>query len=545
MDDKTEYADTAIQPVASGEQTAEVVKTPSGDYGADSNLHRSLGSRHLSMIAIGSSIGMGLWLGSGTSLMKAGPASMFLGYLLAGSIIFAVSHSIGEMAVMYPLPSGYVQWTNKFVDPAAGFALGWAYWFAFFISIANELQGICTVLSFWTHAVPIAAWVSIFWVVIVGVNIGAVRWFGEIEVVGATIKFGFIFVAIISGIVLSAGGGPKGGYPPVPGGSMGFEFWKTTPFINGFKGFLSIMPTCCFALSGSEYTALVAAETKNPLRSMPRAVSAIWIRLSLFYILGSLIVGINVSPKDPNLFGAFGTNASPFVVMFRNDGVDALAHIMNAIIFVSVLSAGAINGFGGSRTILGLSQIGMAPKIFQKADSWGRPWYALAPTLLIGGGLAYVNISETGATVFGWFSNLTSLFSLFGWAMISLSHIRMRAAWKAQGRTPGDLPWKSWIFPYGAYWALAWCVILIVAEFYLAVWPLHTAPSAKGFFRNYISVVAILVLYIGAKCYYRGRRWVNITTVDLDESRRFYADNEYEEAEMRKKSIFKRMVRSV
>ena len=144
---------------------------------------------------------------------------------------------------------------------------------------------------------------------------------------------------------------------------MGFQFWNEMPFLNGFKGFISVMPTCIFALSGSENAGLVAAETRDPRRSVPKAVSSIWVRLSLFYILGSLIVTINVSPKDTNLFGGSGTNASPFVIMYRNDGVAPLAHIMNAVILISVLSTGGISGYAGSRTLVGLSQVGMAPKV--------------------------------------------------------------------------------------------------------------------------------------------------------------------------------------
>lgn len=109
------------------------------DHGAESELRRMLGTRHLTMIALGSSIGMGLWLGSGTSLVNGGPAGIFIGYILAGSMIWSVSHSIGEMAIMYPLPSAYVQWTSKFICPAAAFALGWSYWFSYVITIANEL----------------------------------------------------------------------------------------------------------------------------------------------------------------------------------------------------------------------------------------------------------------------------------------------------------------------------------------------------------------------------------------------------------------------
>jgi yeast amino acid transporter len=108
------------------------------------------------------------------------------------------------MAVMYPLPSAFVQWTGKFVDPAAAFALGWAYWFSFCITIANELQAANTILKFWTDDVHVAAWIVIWWVVIVAINVGAVTIFGEIEVVSSTIKFSWIFVVIISLIGTSA-----------------------------------------------------------------------------------------------------------------------------------------------------------------------------------------------------------------------------------------------------------------------------------------------------------------------------------------------------
>lgn len=110
------------------------------DHGADTQLHCSLGTRHLTMVALGSAIGMGMWLGSGTSLVKGGPASLFIGFIISSSMVWAVSQSIGEMAVMYPLPSAFVQWSTIFISPAAGFALGWGYWFSYWITIANELQ---------------------------------------------------------------------------------------------------------------------------------------------------------------------------------------------------------------------------------------------------------------------------------------------------------------------------------------------------------------------------------------------------------------------
>ncbi|KAL4991859.1 amino acid permease/ SLC12A domain-containing protein [Aspergillus falconensis] len=467
------------------------------DHGAETDLRRTLSTRHLTMIALGSSIGMGLWLGSGTSLRNGGPAALFIGYILAGTMIWSVAHAIGEMAVLYPLPSAFVQWSSIFISKELGFAVGWAYWFSAFITIANELQ------------------------------------------VGTLVYLALLHIANSTHTpVVSAGGAPNHG-------AVGFRYWNAEPFTNGFKGFLSVMPTCIFAMSGSENSALVAAETQNPRRSVPRAVGSIWLRLSLFYLLGALVVTITVSPEDPNLFGASGTNASPFVIAYTNAGIPVLAHMMNAVIFISVVSTGSISGFGGSRLLMGLSHLGLAPKpntkkqIFGRADKQGRPVAGLVVTLLLGGGLAYLNVSASGADVFSWFSNLTSLFTLFGWGCICASHLRMRYAWKKQGRSEADLPWKTWTYPYASWWGLSWCILLIIAEFYLSVWPLHTKPNVTDFFANYVSIIVVLVVYIGARLWHRGPWWVDAASIDLDAPRRFYA---LDDGEGKKVNVFEKSV---
>jgi len=84
------------------------------------------------------------------------------------------------------------------VCPSAAFAVGWAYWFLNVITISNELQAVATVLGFWTDKVPTAAWITIFWIVIILVNVFGVRFFAEVEVVCSTIKFSWIIVIIFS-----------------------------------------------------------------------------------------------------------------------------------------------------------------------------------------------------------------------------------------------------------------------------------------------------------------------------------------------------------
>ncbi|PIG81118.1 carboxypeptidase S1 [Aspergillus arachidicola] len=350
------------------------------------------------MFSIGSSIGMALWLGSGTSLINGGPAAIFLGYCIA---------------------------------------VGWAYWFSASITLANELQGVVTVLSFWTQSVPTAVWLSVFLVVILIIVVCAVKIFGEAEAVMSTIKLFWIVVVIISCIIISAGGAPNHH-------KTGFEYWNSMPFTNGFKGFLSVMGTCIFAMGGTEFSGIAAAEARNPLKSVPKAVNSIWLRLTLFYVVGGMMVTITVSPKDPDLFGGEGINASPYVIAFRNAGIPGLAHAMNAIIFISVVSSGNAQAYAATRTVVGLANIDMAPAIFKKCDRLGRPWAAIFITFLVGGGLCYLNVTNSGATVFGWFSNLTALCILWLWGTIFLSHLRFRMAWKAQSPilavNPRDAP---------------------------------------------------------------------------------------------------------
>ncbi|OJJ03416.1 hypothetical protein ASPVEDRAFT_134054 [Aspergillus versicolor CBS 583.65] len=492
------------------------------DHGADTQLHRTLGTRHLTMVALGSSIGMGMWLGAGTSLVNGGPAALFLGFVLASSLIWAVNQAIGEMAVIYPLPSAFIQWTSILISPAAGFAVGWGYWMSYWISMANELQAVVTILRYWTDDLPTAAGISAFWVVIILVNIWAVKFFAEVEVVSSTIKFSWMLVVVITLLVITAGGAPKGH-------AIGFRYWNEDPFTNGFKGYIAILPTCIFAMAGNETTAFVAHEVVNPRRSMPKAVNSIWLRLGLFYLLGSLMITLAISPKDPNLFGNEGSNGSPFVISFQNAGIPAMAHITNTVIFLSVLSTGSITAYGGSRVLVGLAHINMAPSIFGKADSRGRPWAAYTATLLFGGGLAYLNVSHTGEEVFTWLSHLVSLLQLVGWGLICLCNIRLRYIWKYQDRAVADLPWTSWFSPYAQWWGLAWCIILIILELYLSIKPLGERTSAKHFFANFVSIIAVLVAWILAQIWYRCPIWIHAGEVDLDEFRRFYADRDDEE----------------
>ncbi|KAE8391924.1 amino acid permease-domain-containing protein [Aspergillus alliaceus] len=454
MDKATKEEDSiqTKEPIpADKDEIGHVDKYKEQDHSADSELSRSLESRHLVMFSVGSSIGMALWLGAGTSLINGGPAAIFLGYCIVGSIAWAVAQAAGELAVLYPLASAFPQYAVKFVEKAPAFTVGWAYSFSASVTLANELQGVVTVLSFWTQSVPIAVWLSVFFVVILITVVCAVKFFGEVEAILSTVKLFWIVVVILSCIVISAAGAPNHQ-------KTGFEYWNSMPFTNGFKGFLSVMATSIFSMGGFEFGGIAAAEARNLLRSVSKALNTIWLRLTLFYVVCGLMVTITISFQNPDE----GINASPYMIAFRNAGIPGLAHATNAVIFIS-------------------------------CDRLGRPWATIFITFLVGGGLCYLNVSNSGATCILWF-----------WGIIFLSL--------------DDLPWRSWLGLPGTIYGLTWCILLIVVEFYLAVWPLHEKSSAKNFFANYISIVAIVCLYVCSEIYYRGPLWISAKNIDLDDS---------------------------
>jgi len=97
---------------------------------SSAELHRNMSSRHLQFIAIGGTIGTGIFLGTGTALSTAGPVACLISYIFVGSILYSVMVSLGEMATYIPQAGSFAAYTGRFVEPALGFATGWLYWFA-------------------------------------------------------------------------------------------------------------------------------------------------------------------------------------------------------------------------------------------------------------------------------------------------------------------------------------------------------------------------------------------------------------------------------
>ena len=145
-----------------------------------------------------------------------------------------------------------------------------------------------------------------------------------------------------------------------------------------------------------------------PRRNIPKAARRFVWRLAIFYGLGSLAIGVIVPRTNKRLLSpSSNAAASPFVIGIQLAGIHVLNHIINAAILTSAWSAGNAFVYSGSRVLYSMALNGQAPWFFKYTTKRGVPWAAVLWTWCIGC-LAFLNVSNSGANVFAWFSSKSS-----------------------------------------------------------------------------------------------------------------------------------------
>ncbi|KAG5948953.1 Amino-acid permease inda1 [Claviceps pazoutovae] len=484
-------------------------------------MDRAMKSRHLHMIAIGGSIGAGFFVGSGGALSRGGPASMLICFSIVGFMVFNVVFALGELAVMYPISGGFYTYASRFIDPSFGFAVGWNYLFLWLVVLPLELTVCGLVIQYWDTETSVAVWITIFLVAVIFINIFGSIGFAEEEFWASLIKLISVVIFMIIALVLVLGGGPRDGrYNEY----WGARYWHDPgAFRNGIRGFLSVFVTAAFSFTGTELVGLAAAETANPVRSLPSAIKQVFWRVIVFYVLGLFFVGLLIPSDDPRLLASQAytdVKASPWVLIGHYAKLRGLDHFMNGIILISVLSIGVSAVFGGSRTLTALAQQGYAPKIFTYVDRSGRP-LASVIVLILTGPLAYVNLTASGPTVFDWLQAISGLAVLFAWGGICLSHIRFRSAWAFHGHTLEEIPFRAAFGVYGSWIGLILCVVVLCAQFFTAIAPpgLDGLNDVKGFFKSYLACPILLAFWAGGFAWKR-TGWLRLDQIDVDTGRR-------------------------
>ncbi|RKU49073.1 hypothetical protein DL546_003920 [Coniochaeta pulveracea] len=467
-------------------------------------LSRSLSARQVQMIAIGGTIGTGLFLGTGKSLATGGPASILIAYFIVGCIVFVTMLSLGEMAAFIPVAGSFCTFAGRFVDDSFGFALTWNYWFNDAVSTASDLVALQLILEYWTTKFPGWALSLIFWVILIAVNIATVKAYGELEYWLSLLKVVTIIIFIILSIAVNCGANTSHRY-------IGGENWwlPDAPFVGGIGGFASVFVTASFAYGGTESIAITAGETKDPTRNMPKVVKNVFWRILLFYILSVLLIGLNVPYNYPNL-NSKNTRTSPFTIVFQMAGSQVAGSFINAVILTSVLSAGNHALFAGTRLLYTLAMEGHAPAVFGRLSPNRVPWVSVLFTGFIAG-LCFGSSFIGAGQLWSWLQNIVGVSNQLSWIAIGITSIRFRKALAVQGKTH-LLPFKNWTYPVGP-WI---CVILNSFLVLVQGWSCFSPKfSGVDFVSFYIELPVMLVMYVAWKVIKR-TKIVRLDEMDLE-----------------------------
>ncbi|KAK7741814.1 General amino acid permease [Cytospora paraplurivora] len=495
-----------------------------GDFHAidpHSGVKRGLKTRHLSMMALAGIIGPGLLVGAGGALASGGPASLLIGFGVIGIIAFSIMQTLGELTTLYPSGGAFTALADRFVDKAFGVAVGWNYFIIWVAVLANEYNTICSILVFWSDKVPLWGYFLILWFAFLGFQLLGIETFGEAEFWLALLKLAGLFAFFIFSIVYASGG--IHGTP-----AIGFRYWHDPGAFagNGFRGVATVFVFCSTFYAGCESIAVAATETKNPRVAVPQAIRQVFWRIIFIYMGSAFFFGLTCPADSDGLVSASSKALrSPMTIAIQNAGWEAGVHLINAFILVTCLSAVNSSVFIGSRTLLFMGQDGKAPRVLGRTNSRGVPVPAIILTNLCGA-LSMMNVSTGAGAAYTYIVNLSGVSTFLVWGSISFIHIRFRSAWKAQGYTEADLPFKSLWYPWNAYFGLAANAFLALVQ----GWTTFSPFDAGNFVDAYILLPLFPIIYFVYKFVFK-TRYRRDLEIDLQSGRRRDLDEVRELAE--------------
>lgn len=419
----------------------------------NNELQRGLGARQMRMIALGGTIGVGLFMGATSTIKWTGPSVIFA-YLIAGIFLFLVMRAMGEMVYLHPTSGSFANFASDYIHPVAGYLTAWSNIFQWVVVGMSEVIAVGEYMNYWFPDLP--QWIPgvIVVALLAGANLVSVKAFGEFEFWFAMIKVVTIILMIVAGFGLIFFGLGNGGE------AIGLSnLWSHGGFMpNGWIGFFFALSIVIGSYQGVELIGITAGETKDPQKNIKSAVNGVIWRILIFYI-GAIFVIVTVYPWDE-----LGNIGSPFVATFAKVGITFAAGLINFVVLTAAMSGCNSGIFSASRMTLNLSQKGMLPKFFGKVMKNGVPIWtvlAIAMGILIGALLNVIlPLFIKGAdSIFVYVYSASILPGMVPWFMILISHLRFRK------NHPDELDGHPFKMPGGAitnYITMAFFIMVLI-----------------------------------------------------------------------------------
>ena len=293
----------------------------------DAGYNKSLKNRHLQMIAIGGSIGTGLFMGAGGRL-KDGGAGLMFAYAVCGIFAFLMVRALGELAIRRPSSGAFVSYAREFLGEKGAYITGWFFFLDWSVTVMADITAVARYLHYWEDLRIVPKWVFalVALILVFILNMLNVKMFGEAEFWFALIKVAAIVSFMVAAIVAIAlglhtgtdlhGGEITAGAHNILGNG-GF-------FPEGFPIVFALTLGVVFAFGGTEMVGVAAGEAREAEKILPKAINSMILRIFVFYV-GSVMLLALVLP-----YTSYSKDQSPFVTFFSGIGVPYAGDIIQA-----------------------------------------------------------------------------------------------------------------------------------------------------------------------------------------------------------------------
>ena len=442
------------------------------DSQTNSGYKRTLSNAHIQLIALGGTIGTGLFLGVGDSIHRAGP-SVILIYIIVGIFLFLLMRALGELIMSDLSKHTYIDFIEKYLGKNIGFITGYLYWLSWITLGMAETTALGIYFQYWFPSLK--PWVPglITIIVLLAINLISARVFGNLEFSFAIIKIITIlaFVVLIAWLLITGG---KTSF-----GSVAFVNLEDHGgfFARGSKGFFQGFQMVIFSFIGVELIGLTAAEAQNPNVTLRNAINQLPLRIILFYVLAILAI-LLVIP-----WSKVATNSSPFVQALGATGIKNASSIINFVVISAAVSSTNSFLYSAGRLLFSVTFNGKGKwnKTFGHLSHRQLPQNGLVLSAVLMG-LAPLITLAIGDQAFNFISSTSTSMFLIIWCLMILTHM----SYRKQTPTAKLNDFKMPGYPYLDYFILLFFVLMIIL---LLILPSYRIPMMAA-----ILIFAILYL---------------------------------------------------
>lgn len=485
--------------------TAQTPAKPDNNHG-DADYEKGLKARHIQMIAIGGSIGTGLFLGAGGRLANGG-AGLTIAYAICGIFAFLMVRALGELAIRRPSSGAFVSYSREFLGEKGAYVTGWFFFLDWATTVMADITAVAVYMHYWKLFKSVPQWVIalVALAIVFTLNMMSVKMFGEAEFWFAAIKVAtivaFMVIAIIA-IIFHYNTGTVDGQMVHAGIENITQYGGLLP--KGLPIVFSLTLGVVYAFGGTEMVGVAAGETQDAQKVLPKAINSMILRIFVFYV-GSVILMALVLP-----YTAYSSNESPFVTFFKGIGVPYAGDIIQVVVLTAALSSLNAGLYATGRTLRSMALAGSGPQFAARMNKHKVPYGGIMITAALGIVGVIVN-ALVPSDAFDIIMNLAGIGIAGTWIMILVTHLAFLKKVKSgkEERPEYRMPWAPWT----NYLSIAFFGIVVLSNIF--------DPAG----RKTLALFAVVALLMVAGWFYvRGRINGDLMDTMLDSDRNGVAD---------------------